>query len=127
MKEIEPLLESPCSSVPGPTLSLARDLATRFNTYVIAGVAALLPYAPITSKASVPFDARPEAAKSSISLVPAEAKELHPFNAAILVSPEGELLHTFRKHFLYDNDKTWAKAGPGFEYIDLPEFGRLAV
>lgn len=127
LKEIEPLLETPHSATPGPTLTLARSLATRFGTYVLAGLPALLPFTPSASKASVPFDARPDEAQRTVSLAPAEAAELHPFNAALLVSPAGELLHTFRKHFLYENDKTWAQAGPGFEFIDLHVFGRLAV
>jgi len=41
-----------------------------------------------------------------------------------LVSPEGLLVCTYAKHFLYETDKSWADEGPEFvEPIDIPRLG----
>ena len=74
----------------------------------------------------------------------------------MLVSPEGEVIHNYRKTFLYETDQSWAVAGTffahlpwtlsrsrltrmracfgsdmtgeGFSYIDLPQpIGRLSI
>lgn len=36
------------------------------------------------------------------------------FNSLCLVNPEGVLVHTYQKHFLFEADETWAEEGPGF-------------
>lgn len=33
------------------------------------------------------------------------------YNSAIVVSPTGEVVHNYRKTFLYETDKTWAAEG----------------
>lgn len=48
-------------------------------------------------------------------------------NSALLVDSHGTLLHTFRKHFLYHDDKRWATPGPGFQAIQLPGIGTICV
>lgn len=35
------------------------------------------------------------------------------------MSPEGIYVKSYKKHFLYDTDKTWADEGPEFESMDL--------
>lgn len=50
-----------------------------------------------------------------------------PYNSALLVSRSGQVLHVFRKHFLYEDDHRWARAGSGLQFIDLPDLGRMVV
>jgi len=37
----------------------------------------------------------------------------------MVVDPEGNFVKSYKKHFLYETDKTWAEEGPGFEAMDL--------
>ena len=37
----------------------------------------------------------------------------------MVVNPLGEYVKSYKKHFLYETDKTWAQEGPGFETMDL--------
>ena len=37
----------------------------------------------------------------------------------MIVSPQGELVNSYKKHFLYEMDKPWAEAGPSFESMEL--------
>lgn len=41
------------------------------------------------------------------------------FNSVNIVSPSGEVIHTYRKHFLYTTDENWASEGPSFEVVTL--------
>jgi protein N-terminal amidase len=41
------------------------------------------------------------------------------YNSMMLVGRKGDLLFNYRKHFLYDDDKTWCNEGPGFQTIEL--------
>ncbi len=37
----------------------------------------------------------------------------------MLVAPDGELLNSYAKHFLFEADETWADEGPSFEAMSL--------
>ncbi len=37
----------------------------------------------------------------------------------MVVNPEGSFVKSYKKHFLYETDKTWAAEGPSFEAMDL--------
>jgi len=37
----------------------------------------------------------------------------------MVINPEGKFVKSYKKHFLYETDKTWASEGPGFETVDL--------
>eukprot|EP01097_Dermamoeba_algensis_P002033 TRINITY_DN1810_c0_g2_i2.p1 TRINITY_DN1810_c0_g2~~TRINITY_DN1810_c0_g2_i2.p1 ORF type:complete len:298 (+),score=76.07 TRINITY_DN1810_c0_g2_i2:60-953(+) len=43
-------------------------------------------------------------------------------NSLMLVSPQGELVVNYSKHFLYETDKTWADEGCSFVSVELPEW-----
>eukprot|EP00158_Paraphelidium_tribonemae_P007952 Partr_v1_DN28407_c0_g1_i1_m41194 putative Nitrilase family, member 2 len=45
------------------------------------------------------------------------------FNALMLVDPRGDLVHVYRKHFLYETDEQWASEGPAFQSIHIDELG----
>ena len=36
------------------------------------------------------------------------------YNSIYLFSPEGEIILTYQKHFLYEADEFWAEEGPSF-------------
>ena len=46
------------------------------------------------------------------------------FNSVSLISPTGEIIYTYDKHFLYCADEVWATPGEGFKSFDLP-FGTV--
>ncbi|PWN87550.1 carbon-nitrogen hydrolase [Acaromyces ingoldii] len=122
-QEIQRLIERPFDSPPqSPSLQLAAKLATRLRSYVIIG----LPFygSEMRSGAlSSPFDARPAEAKAKESVSPGRG----PYNGALLVDPNGHVIHAFRKHFLFETDETWARQGPGFELIHVPRLGKICV
>jgi protein N-terminal amidase len=37
----------------------------------------------------------------------------------MVINPAGEFVKSYKKHFLYETDKTWAEEGPGFDHLDL--------
>eukprot|EP01022_Parablepharisma_sp_SALTPOND_P020501 TRINITY_DN3748_c0_g1_i2.p1 TRINITY_DN3748_c0_g1~~TRINITY_DN3748_c0_g1_i2.p1 ORF type:complete len:335 (-),score=-3.88 TRINITY_DN3748_c0_g1_i2:56-967(-) len=47
----------------------------------------------------------------------------HYYNSLMVVSPQGKLLKSYHKHFLYVTDKTWAEEGAKFDYIDIALHG----
>eukprot|EP00741_Cyanophora_paradoxa_P023562 tig00021590_g22759.t1 len=47
------------------------------------------------------------------------------YNSVCFVGRDGRLLTTYRKHFLYETDTIWATEGPGFQFIDVPDLGRV--
>ena len=50
------------------------------------------------------------------------------YNSIAIVAPStGELLHVYRKHFLYEVDERWALEGPSFESFDLPRLGKVMI
>lgn len=49
------------------------------------------------------------------------------YNSLIISDPHGEIVHVYRKHFLYTTDESWAREGPGFEVVDLPGLGACAL
>ena len=37
----------------------------------------------------------------------------------MIVDPEGNFFKSYKKHFLYETDYTWASPGDGFEAFDM--------
>lgn len=119
-EEIAPLCED-VSTQEGVTIGLAKELAQRLGCYTIMGFPEVVNNTESGKtndkvKASEPHDARPT------STAPASSFPQY-FNSALLTSPAGQILHTFRKHFLFMSDEVWSSDGPGFQIIDLP-FGQ---
>lgn len=80
--DIKPFLEP---TRIGRTSLFCRELATRYQCWVVGGY--------------------PELASDP-------GEEGKPgYNSAVLVSPSGEVVGNYRKSFLYDTDKTWAREG----------------
>lgn len=125
--EIEALLEDPYheKGSQSPSFQLARDLAIRLGCYVVIGFPMRSTSSPKKhTLASPPFEARLE------SLIPPSTViEAHDccYNSALLVNALGDLVHIFRKHFSYVDDKRWASEGPGFESISLPGLGKVCI
>ncbi|KAI8930245.1 carbon-nitrogen hydrolase [Entophlyctis helioformis] len=53
----------------------------------------------------------------------ASTGEIKLYNSVCLIGPDGRLLVTYDKHFLYEVDETWATAGPGFRSVAIPALG----
>ncbi len=47
----------------------------------------------------------------------------------MVVNPAGEFVKSYKKHFLYDTDKTWAEPGPAFDTLDLkhPRYSDVTI
>ena len=135
---ILPYLEHPTT---GPTSTLAKSLAKRIGCHVIAGypevlegsLAAQPPLTPSTSFSSssaLPSSAstssppsfrsseKPEnqsgededTGPSSMKALEGEALGVG-YNSAVVVSPGGEVIGNYRKTFMFETDKNWARAG----------------
>lgn len=122
LEAIGPFLESPHGN-DGPTLALAREIATKYQAHVIAGFAQRVE--DVQEPTRPPVDMRRQV---DDPLAAPHRARVHgkAFNAAMLVAPDGAPLKVFRKHFLYEGDTPWADEGPGFEYADTP-LGRICV
>ncbi|KAE8215441.1 hypothetical protein CF327_g1272 [Tilletia walkeri] len=114
-----------------PSIVLGSEIAREMHAYVVLGFAERREASPSSTMTeggsryttSRPYDARsPPFYESSSS-----SDKYEYFNSAALFDRTGALVHCFRKHFLYDDDKVWAQEGPGFEYVDIPDLGRLCV
>ncbi|TYJ52010.1 hypothetical protein B9479_007386 [Cryptococcus floricola] len=129
---ILPYLEPPRI---GPTSLLARSLSTRLKCHVIAGYPERLEDADAQESGGgvVSGDAEAEAgagAESEMSQAAAAAAGVAGvgYNSALISSPSGEIVGNYRKTFLFDTDKNWARAGAGFKYFDLGgALGRVVV
>jgi protein N-terminal amidase len=50
------------------------------------------------------------------------------FNSAVMVSPEGNVIANYRKHFLYTTDERWAEEGKeGFYAGEIGGLGKIAM
>lgn len=83
--DIKPFLEPPRI---GRTSLFCRELATRYQCWVVGGYPELA-----TGEGEGGDQGKPG------------------YNSAVLVSPTGEVMGNYRKSFLYDTDKTWAREG----------------
>ena len=43
----------------------------------------------------------------------------HYYNSCFIITPEGESLPSYRKHFLYTDDERWSLEGKNFGYIEI--------
>lgn len=133
LNHIEPFLEDPYDNKEksSPSLMLARHLASTLSCHVIIG----FPYKPTDWKemskrhkdVSVAYDARPIDCQNTNNGPVVHDDSLKYYNAALLVDRDGNLLHIFRKHFNFEDDKRWSQEGPGFETITLPGIGKVCV
>ncbi|GJQ14529.1 hypothetical protein GpartN1_g6320.t1 [Galdieria partita] len=48
------------------------------------------------------------------------------YNSVVVTDPQGQLVHCYRKTFLYDTDKHWAEEGAGFRYFVDKDNHRVA-
>lgn len=78
---IQPYLEPPRI---GPTSLLLRELATRLGCVVVGGY--------------------PEK-------VGEQGEEKNGYNSAMVIQKDGEVIGNYRKAFLFETDKTWAREG----------------
>lgn len=114
------------------TLQLAQGLSQRLGCYTLMGFPEVACEQEDTQPdAHEAYDARPLNNRLKDH---GQANRQQWFNSAVLTSRSGSILHIFRKHFLYsstattqDQDALWASEGPGFQYVDLPDLGRVGV
>ncbi|KAJ9095679.1 hypothetical protein QFC21_005551 [Naganishia friedmannii] len=121
-EDIKPFLEHPRI---GPTALFCRELATTYGCWVIAGY-------PELAEDETETEAETRAQQSEATGTKKEGDvgvDAKPgYNSAVIVSPSGEVVGNYRKSFLYDTDKTWAREGDGFKVFDLPPpLGRTAI
>lgn len=126
LDSIQPYLED-VSEGTGATLVLVKELAQRFRAHVIAG----FPERPSAGHTAdvPPFDARCDIVKNAGDDLEEYRARVRgkAYNSAVMVDPSGAVVKVFRKHFLYKADTPWADEGAGFEYVDVPALGRIAV
>lgn len=129
-EQITPFLEDPTKGERySPSLALAKELAIRLHCYVCIGLpcigstfSMIKSSNPNTFQITAPFDARKK------EFCPTDWPEPVAFNSSLFVDQTGTIVHIFRKHFNYTNDKVWATEGPGFECIkDVPLLGNVCV
>jgi protein N-terminal amidase len=48
------------------------------------------------------------------------------YNSLLVADSRGEIVHVYRKHFLYMTDESWAAEGPAFSCVDIAGLGRCA-
>lgn len=95
---IRPYLEN---AETGPSIQWAKAQAIRLNAHVQVGY----PEKRVVNKTD-PF------------------KEEY-YNSVAFVSPQGVLLNTYAKHFLYYTDENWAEEGPSFESMPVEGLGQV--
>ncbi|GAA5857540.1 hypothetical protein JCM8547_009329 [Rhodosporidiobolus lusitaniae] len=100
-EDVEPFIED---LEKGRTAGWARKTARRLGCYVLVGLPTRTSAGSATSPSSS-FDPPPPPAF---------------YNSLLIVSPAGDLVATYHKHFLYETDETWATPGPSFASFDLP-------
>ena len=126
-----------CKSSSHPSLTLASHLAQLLRCHVVIGFPERGSHGHTEGSTKAKgivgsaFDARPQDTRSE-STVKGQAFSVDvakdtAFNSAALLSPDGSLLHVFRKHFLYETDEVWATEGQGFEALHLPNLGNVCV
>ncbi|PWN49511.1 carbon-nitrogen hydrolase [Violaceomyces palustris] len=139
-EEISGFLEGPSlPSSSSPTLKLASDIARRLCCYVVAGLPEKAVDSSSSDQGSQIYGNNPKHATCVSTSQPRDARPLDAddhslpqwakpaYNSALLVDRQGRHIHTFRKHFLYEDDKRWSLEGPGFQVVDLPDVGRICV
>jgi protein N-terminal amidase len=47
------------------------------------------------------------------------------YNSICFVNPEGKLVKTYQKAYLYETDETWAEEGPGFASFHVEGLGKV--
>jgi protein N-terminal amidase len=121
--EIASVLENPRT---GPTATLSSELARRCACWVVAGY-------PEKSQVSAGMDTTEDddvedddddgetteqtagvarqGGQTGSTIGDREEEEIVAYNSAVVVSPQGTVYDTYRKSFLFDTDKTWAKEG----------------
>ncbi|CAO1625819.1 unnamed protein product [Sympodiomycopsis kandeliae] len=135
-------IQSLCEDVveqKGVTLDLAKRLSRSLGCYTLFGFPERANGArkePSEVVVSQPFDARsrlesintssqenPTADQGNLTAGQGDTtpESERYYNSAILTSPTGELLHSFRKHFLFTDDKIWCQEGPGFQSLTLKD------
>jgi protein N-terminal amidase len=97
--EVEPLAER-ADDADGATFKFCREAAIRLNAFIAAGY--------------------PEQGNVAKGDPPGSL-----FNSMCFLSRSGDLLRTYRKHFLYETDKVWANEGPSFDVLDVQGLGRV--
>lgn len=128
-QEVTPFLEDRRT---GPTPTLCSELARKYSCWVIGG------YPEKITRDESGSDSRIEQVDD----------QKVGYNSAVIVSPDGTVYGNYRKSFLFDTDKTWARQGKslvfeclcifnaqtglglgnGFEVFDLPPpLGRTVV
>jgi protein N-terminal amidase len=102
-QDIIPYLEYPRI---GPTSLFCRELATTYGCWVVAGYPELAEESETDTGAGQQEDGKGTIKEGS------GGDDVKPgYNSAVLVSPSGEVVGNYRKSFLYDTDKTWAREG----------------
>ncbi|CAO3628359.1 unnamed protein product [Cunninghamella blakesleeana] len=97
-EEIEPYLEDTNN---GPTVTWAKQKATELNCYIAVGY-------PEKYETKNEDDVR-----------------IHYYNSMCFVNPQGELIKTYRKTFLYETDENWAEEGESFDTMMIPGIGKI--
>ncbi|GMF02295.1 hypothetical protein B5S28_g2582 [[Candida] boidinii] len=96
-KDIEPYLEIQGK---GTTYNWAKEISSKYNCHTLIGYPEKKYFTETTNKGTSDFKI---------------------YNSAVLVNPQGEIIHNYRKTFLYETDETWgcSESPTGFETFDF--------
>ncbi|KAG0197897.1 Carbon-nitrogen hydrolase [Mortierella sp. GBA30] len=97
-EHIKPYLEH---AETGPSVEWAKTQAKRLSAHVQVGY----PEKRISDKAGQPHE--------------------EFYNSVCFVSPDGKVLATYAKHFLYYTDENWAEEGPAFQSMSVQGLGQV--
>jgi protein N-terminal amidase len=92
LEEIRPFLEPTTSGI---STQWAQQVAKHYNCHVTIG------YPEVTVPSEHPLDSQTQ------------------YNSTVTVSPQGVVLHNYRKSFLYYTDETWCSEGPASKSHNL--------
>ncbi|KAG0338938.1 Carbon-nitrogen hydrolase, partial [Podila minutissima] len=101
-EHIKPYLED---AETGPSVQWAKTQAKRLNAHVVVG------FPEKKKKTAVEGDNR--------------EPDLVYYNSIAFVDPQGHLVTTYAKSFLYYTDENWAEEGPGFKSIEVDGLGKV--
>lgn len=90
-RDIEPYLEI---AGQGPTFEWCAKQAKRLGCWVFCGYPELL-------------------------VEEGEGGKAKTYNSQMVINSQGEFVKSYKKHFLFETDKTWCDEGPGFDTMDL--------
>ncbi|SCZ99266.1 BZ3500_MvSof-1268-A1-R1_Chr3-1g05914 [Microbotryum saponariae] len=115
--DIEPFLEVPGA---GPTFRWASKSGPSLQGYRLCCIVSADADPDLAPLVVSSFDLAIRLGCYVLVGVPERRSHSKASNSPLIVTPQGELFATYRKHFLYETDESWATEGKAFQTYVLP-------